>query len=195
MNMGYRKALLPLAAGLALTSTAMAHPGHTGHGGFGGGFSHPFLGLDHLLVMLALGLWGFQQGGRAVWAIPGAFLVTMLGGFALGLSPVVLPVVEPVILASVVLCGVAIAMAVRLPLAAAATIAALFGIFHGFAHGMEMPFGADAATYAVGFLFATALLLGAGSLLGLVSQAATRKPAIRIAGAAIAVMGLVQIFF
>jgi len=171
----------------------MAHTGHSHGEGFGAGFFHPLLGLDHILAMVAVGLWAFQMGGKGIWVLPGSFIVAMLAGFGLGLSPVTLPVVEPGILASVILLGALVALAVRLPMAAAAGLTALFGIFHGFAHGVEMPAFGSALLYAIGFAVGTALLHAAGLGVGSAGRVAATSYVPRLAGAAIVVLGLVQI--
>lgn len=178
-------AALTLAAG-----TASAHTGD--HGtltGFAGGLTHPLLGLDHLLAMLAVGLWAAQQGGRALWAIPAAFVAAMLAGGVLAWSGVALPQVEGAIALSVLALGLLVVARLRAPLAAGMSIAAGFALFHGYAHGLEMPLAASPAQYALGFVLATACLHGAGvagSLLG--------RRAVRLAGAGIAATGVALMF-
>lgn len=134
------------------------------------GFSHPLFGIDHILVMLAVGLWAAQLGrdGKrsALWIVPAAFVSTMAVGFALALSGVALPFVEPGILASVIALGLLVAMAVRLPTAVCAAIVAVFALFHGHAHGGELG-SAGALQFGVGFVAATAMLHLAGIVAGL----------------------------
>lgn len=154
------------AAALALTATpalAHLHPGE--HGSFAAGFSHPLFGADHILAMVAVGLWAWQIGGRAVYIVPAAFVGTMLLGFALALAGIALPFVEPAILASVVALGLLVALAVRLPLAGSAAVVAAFALFHGHAHGGEIGAATEFA-YGAGFALATALLHAAGIALG-----------------------------
>jgi len=154
---------------VAGTSPSFAHLSPVAHGSFAAGMSHPFFGADHILAMLAVGIWAFQVGGRALVGVPLAFVGCMAVGFVLALSGVALPFVEPAILASVVALGLLVAAAVRLPAAACAVVVGAFALFHGHAHGGEIG-AASALTYGAGFLAATALLhvagLGAGALAG-----------------------------
>ncbi len=182
---------LPLAALLlALPTLAHAHTGAGSTHGLTSGFAHPILGLDHLLAMVAIGLWAAQTGGRALWAIPATFVGVMALGGALGIAGVAVPFIEPGILVSVLLLGLLIALAVRLPLAAALPLVGLFALFHGAAHGDEMPPDASGLTYAAGFLLATAALHAAGIGLGLGFNRLADAPLVRFAGAAIVVTGL-----
>ncbi|MGQ9369485.1 HupE/UreJ family protein [Azospirillum sp. ST 5-10] len=156
------------AAALALLATpALAHPGHLSGAGFADGAAHPLNGIDHLLAMVTVGLCAALIGGRALWTVPAAFVGAMLAGGALGMAGIGLPLVEPMIYASVVV----LALLCVLPLGRSATVtaalAAWFGLFHGHAHGAEMPEGAAALGYALGFVLATAALHGAGLAAGL----------------------------
>lgn len=167
---------LGLAAGLfAFTaSPALAHLDPAAHGSFAAGFTHPLFGTDHVLAMIAVGLWAALLGGRAVVALPTAFVGAMVAGFALSLAGVPLPYVEPFILASVVVLGVVVALALRLPLGLSAAVVAAFGICHGHAHGGEIG-SAGELGYAAGFVLATALLHAAGLLIGYGANIATRN--------------------
>ncbi|MFC0407049.1 HupE/UreJ family protein [Roseomonas elaeocarpi] len=165
---------------------ALAHTGVTEVSGFTAGFWHPLSGADHLMAMVAIGLLAGLLGGRAVWALPAAFLGGMAAGGALGMAGVALPMVEVGIAASVIVLGAAVALALRLPLAAVAGAAVLFGLFHGHAHGAEMIEGAGAVTYAAGFLLATAALHALGVAVGRLQSGPARFLA-RGAGAAMAV--------
>ena len=127
------------AAALLLTpALAFAHPGH-GDNGLVAGISHPLGGIDHLLAMLAVGLWAAQQKGAARWALPCTFVGTMLIGGVLGFEGLALPALESGIAASVLALGLAVALAVRPPLFMAVGATALFALFHGVAHGLELP--------------------------------------------------------
>lgn len=186
-----RRSLLTAAA-LAPT-LAFAHPGHDGdHGGltwdFAGGFGHPIGGLDHLLAMIAVGLWAAQLGGRARWAVPGAFMAALAAGAALGAGGVTIGWVEQAIAASVLVFGLLLVSAKRLPLAAGMGIAALFAFFHGVAHGAEMPATNSGLAYGLGFLAATALLHAAGVGLGLLAARAPKWVA-QATGVAVALAG------
>ena len=156
---------LTMAALGVATAPAFAHLNPAEHGSFMAGVSHPLTGADHILAMVAVGLWAALIGGRALWLVPSAFVGTMLFGFGLALSGVSLPMVEPAILASVVALGLLVALAVRLPVALSAFVVGLFALFHGYAHGGELG-EAGAANFAIGFALSTIVLHGAGLLLG-----------------------------
>ncbi len=158
------KSRFALAAILAAASgAALAHPGHE-TAGFLSGFAHPLGGLDHLLAMLAVGLYAARQPGAARWMLPAGFVLAMLAGAGLGALGVALPAVEAGIAASVLVFGLLIAFAARLPLAASLPLVAAFALFHGHAHHAEMG-SASLAAYALGFALATMLLHGTGYLI------------------------------
>ncbi len=185
----FKRALLTLAISIAATLPAFAHLDPVEHGSFAAGFSHPLFGLDHILAMVAVGLWAAMQGGRAVWLVPGAFVGTMAIGFAFAIAGVPLPFVEPVILASVVFIGVAIALALPIPTPAVAALVGFFAFFHGHAHGGELG-EAGAWQFAIGFVLATFVLHAAGVLGGLAFNRFGGKLLTRLAGAATALGGL-----
>jgi urease accessory protein len=178
-----------LALFAAAPTAAFAHPGGSA-GGFFSGLAHPLGGLDHIGAMVAVGLWAAQRGGRAIWTIPLAFISVMAVGGALGMAGVSMPFVEQGIAASVLVLGLLIAAAAQLPLFASAALVALFALFHGHSHGTEMPVSALGAAYGVGFLFATAMLHGAGIAMGLVAKRLNAASLIRFAGGAVAACGL-----
>ncbi|AHG42948.1 protein hupE [Pseudomonas syringae CC1557] len=185
--MNYKKALGALAL-LLMPTLALAHPGH-GDSGLIAGISHPLGGLDHLLAMLAVGLWAAQQKGAARWALPCTFVGTMLIGGVLGFEGLNLPALESGIAASVLALGLAVALAVRPPLALAVAATALFALFHGVAHGLELPEMSSPWAYAAGFVAATAALHAAGyAFVRVLPQAA--EPLVRLAGAASAAAGV-----
>jgi urease accessory protein len=184
-----KKLAFPVAALLLIPTLAQAHPGH-GATGFVQGFSHPLSGLDHLLAMLAVGLWAAQMGGRARWAVPATFVSLMALGGALGMAGLHLPMVEPGIAASVLVLGLLIAASARLSLAAAMPLVGVFALFHGFAHGAEMPASVSGFEFAAGFVLVTATLHAAGIGLGMAMQRVASAPLVRFAGAAIAVAGV-----
>jgi len=178
--------LLPIFF-LASTSVALAHPGHGPADGIGAGFAHPLSGWDHLLAMLAVGIWAAQL--RAPRLIPAAFLLLLAVGAAGGHLLGAVPGVEQAIAASVLVLGLLLARAVKLPVSIAAAIVGTFAVFHGLAHGAEMPATAGGLAYGAGFLAATALLLTAGVGLGMLSlRRSARLP--QIAGWAIAAAGV-----
>lgn len=184
--MKYTRSLLLLAFIFA-PALAHAHPGHAGHeaGGIGWGLMHPFTGLDHLLAMVAVGLWAVQLGGRARWALPAAFVGAMTLGSALGMGGAVLPLVEPMILASALVLGALVAFSVRLPLLASVAVVALGAVFHGHAHGAEIPAASSGWLTALGFVSSTAALHVAGIVGGLALQRLAKSRAVRAAGATI----------
>ena len=145
---------------------ALAHLNPAEHGSFAAGFSHPLFGIDHILAMVAVGMWAAMIGGRTVWIVPAAFVGTMIAGFALALLGAPLPFAEPVILASAVVLGLLIAAAVNVPVAAGAVLVGIFALFHGHAHGGELG-AATALPYLAGFAIATTVLHVAGIGLGL----------------------------
>jgi urease accessory protein len=177
---------------LALPALAQAHPGHDGHEltwDFTGGFAHPFSGWDHLLAMLAVGLWAAQLGGRARWLVPAAFVSVMTLGAVIGQSGATFPGVEQGIAASVFVLGLLIAAAVRLPVSAGVALVGVFAIFHGIAHGAEMPATVGGFSYGTGFIAATALLHAAGVGLG-TAAAHFSDNAAKFAGWVIAASGV-----
>ena len=176
-----------LALALALVPMlAQAHPGHgSAAAGIGAGLAHPFTGLDHILAMIAVGLWAVQLGKRALWLLPVSFVSAMAAGAALGMSGVRLPFVEPAILASVIGLGAAVAFAARLPLGASAAVVAVAALFHGQAHGSGMPADASGILSVTGFILATAMLHAIGIAGGLTLQRTAQHRAIRAAGVAI----------
>lgn len=174
---------------LALPALAHAHPGHEVGDGLLAGFTHPLTGFDHLLAMLAVGLWAAQLGGRARWAVPVAFVSVMTFGAVLGAHGWSAPAAEPIILASVLAFGLLIATAARVPIALAAAAVGAFAFFHGLAHGAEMPATATGLLYGTGFVAATAALHLTGLLLGQSVQARSTAAA-QVAGGAIALAGV-----
>ncbi|RST83433.1 HupE/UreJ family protein, partial [Aquibium carbonis] len=162
------------AAALALlaasTLPAFAHLDPGAHGSFAAGFSHPLFGTDHVLAMVAVGLWAVllaqATDRRALWLVPAAFVGTMALGFVAAMLDLPLPFVEPVILASVVVIGLLAAIALSVPVALAMAMVGFFAFFHGHAHGGEIG-QAGAWPYAAGFAIATALLHAAGVAAGL----------------------------
>lgn len=178
-------ALLLLAAG-----GAHAHEAAGVAGGLVAGLSHPVLGPDHLLAMLAVGLWGAQIGGAQVWTLPVAFPLVMSLGAALGIAGVTLPAVEPAIALSVLVLGLAILAAWKAPAWAALGIAAAFALFHGHAHGVELPGLADPVAYGAGFVAATGAIHCAGILIGRALQGIADGWLARGLGGAIGAAGL-----
>jgi len=186
-----------IAAGAAVAaisvpaSVALAHVGGEGlSGGFASGFTHPLGGLDHVVAMVAVGLWGAFLGAPAIWLLPVVFPVVMAFGGVLGIAGVPLPSVEIGIALSAVVLGLAVAAAVRAPIWIAAIIVGAFAIFHGYAHGAELPADTSALAYSAGFVVATGLLHLAGIALGLLTRWKSGEWLVRGTGFAITVAGL-----
>lgn len=179
------------ATGMIAAAPASAHSGTGLRGGLLAGALHPVTGLDHLLAMVAVGLWGAFLGRRLVVALPIVFPLLMVAGAVLGMHAVPLPPVEIGIASSVLVLGLCIAGAWRAPAWLALAIVAVFALFHGYAHGRELPSAADPLGYSAGFVLATGLLHVGGIALAVLAEHVRRVPLTRIAGAAIAVAGIV----
>lgn len=187
-----RKATMAALMGsclLPLTASAHVLPGEAGlvHG-----LLHPLTGLDHILAMVAVGLWAAQVGGRAVWAVPTAFVSAMSFGAALGMSGAQLPGIEAGITTSVLVFGIVITMALRVPVWSGMALVSAFAIFHGYAHGTEMVVGMSAATFGLGFIASTVLLHVVGIGIGLALSRTRGAFVVRFAGASIATCGLLM---
>lgn len=157
--------LLKLAVvGLFLPSIAFAHTGVGETAGLIHGLSHPLSGIDHLLAMIAIGIWAAQMGGRALWVVPTTFVAVMVLGSLLGLANIALPWVEVGIVLSVLVLGGLIAGDLRFSVVLSSLLVGVFAVFHGFAHGAEIPAAASAVSYGIGFGLSTVLLhlLGIG---------------------------------
>lgn len=188
---------LRTATGLAIVLAATAAHAHTEGGiagGFLSGFFHPIHGIDHVIAMVAVGLWGAFLGSPALWVLPIVFPLVMTIGGALGVMGVPLPAVETGIAVSAIALGGVVAGAVRPPLWVAAVLVGVFAIFHGHAHGTELPSAADPIAYSLGFVTATGLLHLAGIGLGLLARWPAGVKAVRAMGAGIAVGGLGFLF-
>jgi urease accessory protein len=174
-------------AALMLGATpAFAHTGHSHADGMVAGFLHPFMGADHLTAMVAVGLFGAAALRGRLWAAPATFLAAMIGGALLAFGGVALPMVEGGIALSVLVLGLLCAFALRVPAALALGLTGVFALFHGYAHGAEA--SGSALAYVAGFSLATALLHGAGVVLGL--KATAYRFALPVLGGGIAAAGL-----
>jgi urease accessory protein len=175
---------------LATPASALAHAGHGE--GMWAGFLHPLLGLDHLLAAIAVGIWAARAGGRALWAVPLAFVGAMAAGFALSVAAVAIPAPELMIAASMILLGALIALDVRLTVVPGMLLVALFAPFHAAAHAVEMPASSSLFAYLGGLLLATTLLHGAGIVAALALR--DRALVLRLAAAPIALAGMWMMF-
>jgi urease accessory protein len=181
---------IPPLALLLWTPAAHAHVQQGQAAGFLTGLGHPVSGLDHVLAMIAVGLWGAQLGAPALWLLPVTFPMVMALGGMVGLLGVPLPGVEAGIAASMILLGLAVTSELRPPLAAAVVLVAIFGVFHGHAHGTELPPGQSALLYSMGFVVATGCLHAIGIGVGLIHRWPWGQKPLRATGAVIAVAGV-----
>ncbi len=181
--------LVVVALSLAGPGSASAHILHGEAVGFGRGFAHPVSGWDHVIAMIAVGIWGAQLGRPAIWLLPVTFPVVMAFGGFLGLVGFHLPGIEIGIAASAILLGTMVLGAFRPPLAVAAIMVGFFGLCHGYAHGAELPAGENALLYSMGFVIATGLLHGLGVSMGLIHEWPAGRMVLRGVGAAIALGG------
>lgn len=171
-------------------SSALAHLGAAEALGLLTGFLHPFSGADHVLAMIAVGLWGAQLGAPAIWMLPVAFPLVMAMGALLGFLGVPVSGIEYGIAASAIMLGAAVAFEVRPPLVVAALVVGFFAIFHGHAHGTELPLGESALLYSIGFVIATGCLHAVGIGIGTVHRAGWGRNLLRAAGTAVAAGGM-----
>lgn len=170
---------------LTLAETAFAHTQKGQALGFLTGVKHPISGLDHVLAMVSVGLWGAQLGRPAIWFLPVAFPMVMAMGGMLGLMGIPLPGIEFGIAASAIMLGAAVMFEIRPPLTVAALLVGFFAIFHGHAHGTELPGGQDALLYSIGFVMATGCLHALGIGIGTVHRWPWGQKALRVAGACV----------
>jgi len=182
--------VLVVLAFLAWVPAAHAHILQREAASFLTGLGHPISGLDHVLAMIAVGLWGAQLGAPALWLLPVAFPMVMALGGMVGLLGMPLPGVEAGIAASMILLGLAVTSELRPPLATAVVLVGIFGVFHGHSHGTELPPGQSALLYSTGFVIATGCLHAVGIGVGLIHRWPWGQRPLRAAGAVIAVAGV-----
>jgi urease accessory protein len=174
---------------VAITTPALAHSENGVAIDFWGGFTHPIFGPDHVIAMVAVGLWGAFLGQPAIWLLPVVFPLVMAVGGALGVAGMPLPGVETGIAISAIMLGGMVAFAAKPPLWIAAVLVGGFAIFHGHAHGAELPIGADAVAFSMGFVVATGMLHLAGITFGGLSHWPSGRVAVRAAGGVISLLG------
>jgi len=160
-------------------------------GGFISGFEHPISGLDHIVAMVSVGLWGAQLGAPAIWLLPVTFPMVMAFGGMLGLMGVPLPGTEIGIALSAIGLGAMVASEARPPLWIAAALVGFFAIFHGHAHGTELPPDESGVLYSIGFVVATGLLHLTGIGIGLIHRWKAGEVTLRLGGAGVAIAGCV----
>jgi urease accessory protein len=186
---GARRSLLILCF-LLYPLTVFAHQRGGEVVGFASGFWHPISGIDHILAMVAVGMWGAQLGAPAIWVLPVVFPMVMALGGTMGLMGVKLPGIELCIALSALALGFAVFREARPKLWISATIVGVFAIAHGHAHGTELPLGASGVLYSIGFVMATGLLHAVGIGIGLVHRWTAGRVALRVAGAVVAMGGV-----
>jgi urease accessory protein len=184
----YRASIVALSTSVAVSAYGHAQQG--GATGFVTGFWHPISGFDHVLAMVAVGLWGAQLGAPAIWVLPIAFPLVMAFGGMLGFIGVPLPGIEVGIAASAVMLGAAVMLEYRPRLIVAAALVAFFAIFHGYAHGTELPPGQSAMLYSMGFVIATGCLHAAGIGIGTAQRFGWGQRLLRAAGAVVSAGGM-----
>jgi urease accessory protein len=190
MGVEMRRAELILVVGAMLSAApALAHTGESG-GGFISGLAHPIFAPDHVVAMVAVGLWGAFLGVPAIWLLPVVFPLVMALGGVLGIIGMPMVAVETGIATSAIVLGLMVALAARPPLWAAAVLVGAFAIFHGYAHGKELPDGANAVAFSAGFVIATGLLHLCGIAFGLLTRWPAGRYAVRGAGGVIALVGV-----
>ncbi|MEJ2308343.1 MAG: HupE/UreJ family protein [Gammaproteobacteria bacterium] len=185
---------LPWLGLMLVTPEAFAHTSEGLAGGFVSGLMHPVLGPDHVIAMVAVGLWGAFLGKPAIWLLPIVFPMVMAFGGALGVAGVPIPAVETGIAVSAIVLGAMVAFAVRPPIWIAAVIVGAFAIFHGHAHGTELPNAANALAYSLGFVIATGLLHLCGIAFGALAHWPAGSLAVRAGGGLIALGGFAFLF-
>jgi urease accessory protein len=179
--------LVVALAALALAQPAFAHEQVGVAGVLASGLLHPLAGMDHLIAMVAVGIWGAQLGAPAIWVLPITFPLVMAFGGVLGVLRIPLPIPEVAIALSALVLGAAVAMRLRLPFAAA--VVAVFAVFHGHAHGAELPSSANPLAYGAGFVVATGLLHLCGILIGTLTRWPAGGRLIQGLGVVIAALG------
>ena len=186
------KTKILLLFALLLSSTNLfAHPLIGSQSGFSNGFFHPLSGLDHILAMLAVGIWAAQMGGKAKWIIPITFVGIMSVGGMLGMNNISLPFAEIGILVSVIVLGVLILAGVRLPMLVSTVLVGVFALCHGHTHGTELPAAASGVMYAAGFALTTIVLHLSGIGFGTAVNKIANEKIVKFSGALIALMGLI----
>jgi urease accessory protein len=175
---------------LVFPVAAFAHQETGSITGIVSGLKHPVSGMDHVLAMIAVGLWGAQLGAPAIWVLPVAFPMVMAFGGMLGLMGISLPGIEVGIAVSAIVLGAMIVTESRPPLWIAAALVGFFAIFHGHAHGTELPAGSSGLLYSIGFVASTGTLHGVGIALGLAHAFRGGRLAVRAAGAVVSAAGV-----
>lgn len=181
--------LLLLCLLVVIPEATWAHIEQGQAGGFLTGFGHPWSGLDHIMAMVAVGLWGAQLGNPAIWILPITFPIVMSLGAFMGLAGIPVPGIEVGIALSAIVLGAMVFSETRPPLWIAALLVGIFAIFHGHAHGTELPEGQNGLLYSMGFVISTGLLHGLGITIGLIHRWSVGRALLRTCGAVISLAG------
>jgi urease accessory protein len=181
---------LAFAALLLVPERALAHATGDVAGGLASGFLHPISGLDHVVAMVAVGLWGCQLRKAAIWILPVTFPIVMAFGGVLGVRGIPMPPVEIGIALSAIVLGAVVALAARPPLWVAAVIVGVFAVFHGYAHGVELPGSAAPLAYGAGFVLTTGMLHVCGITIGTIHRWPAGARVVRVCGAVVAAVGV-----
>ena len=178
---------------IVLLVSAAALSAHEQQGqvqGFLTGLRHPVSGWDHVLAMVAVGLWGAQLGPPALWLLPIAFPMMMAVGGFMGLVGIHVPGVEIGVALSALLLGLVVAIEAKPKMATCLALVGVFAIFHGHAHGTELPPGQNGLIYSIGFVVATGCLHAVGIAIGLAHARSTGRIVLRVAGTVVAAAGV-----
>lgn len=190
LNTAARRFVIGMLTAFAATS-AWAHTGsHLGMASFGAGFLHPILGGDHMLAMLAVGLWATQQRRALAWALPMAFPLMMILGAILAYAGLILPATEQGIAVSVAVLGLLVAFAIKMPAQVGLPLISAFAVLHGYAHGAELPTESSVMLYGAGFVASTVLLHLAGVGFGMRAESMLKNRIIRATGSVMALCGV-----
>lgn len=182
--------LLTVALLTLFSDLAFAHSGSAESSGFVSGFLHPIAGWDHVVAMVAVGLWGAFLGRPAIWILPIVFPMVMAFGGALGVLAIPIPSVEMGIAISAIVLGAMVALAARPPIWIAAILVGVFAIFHGHAHGTELPGASNPFSYSIGFVISTGLLHLCGIAFGLLVRWPVGQILVRAGGGVISLAGI-----
>ena len=175
---------------VVISSPAAAHVEAGVPDGLLSGVLHPLTGIDHMLAMVAVGLWGAVLGAPAIWILPIAFPLVMALGGVLGVLGASVPQPELMIALSALVLGLAVALSVQVPVWLAGTVVAVFAVFHGYAHGQELPEAANPLAFGIGFVTATGALHAVGIALGLLTRWRSGAYAVRALGGVVTVFGV-----
>ena len=163
--------------------------------GFEGGIRHPFLGIDHFLCMLAVGMWGMLIGGRSIWMLPVVFPLIMGLGIYIGVLPNQLYLYQELAIAlSLTVIGSAIALNFKPKEFITILIVSFFAIFHGYAHGMEVPLASNPNLYIIGSMVGTSIIHIMGIVLGFIIIRVLSGNVLRLFGGLIAFSSIYYLY-